>query len=137
MCHTLQLLDRQDMYNTTWWWHHTPRWYNYTFSFNIHYLHSYQYVFVIYILVLNVWLLCLVAYLIGKNILLNELYIYIVDYTRQDLGTHIGLNEVIYHKGESETNSDYNFRTLGVGSHQDCYDLCLKRNGGGNCFAFR
>ena len=136
----LQLFNRQDMYRATWWWVHTPRWYNYTFSFNIHYLYSYWYAFVNFITTKIVDLLVFARFHICWNILLWLLLkhnIFTVDYVRQDLGTHIALTEVIYHKGDSETDSDYNFRTLGVGSYQDCYDICLNRNGGGNCFSFR
>ena len=69
--------------------------------------------------------------------LISFICYFFTDYVTNSLGSRIQLSDVIYHKGGDETDSDYNFRTLGVNSYQDCYDLCLDRNGGEHCFAFR
>ena len=63
-----------------------------------------------------------VAYVSVNNPLTSERYITMVD--------------VIYHKGSSDEDTTANFKTTGVKSDQDCYTLCLSRNGE-KCFTFR
>ena len=64
----------------------------------------------------------ILGYLSDTNPLSSERYITLVD--------------VIYHKGSSDEDTTVNFRSTGVESEQDCYTLCLSRNGN-RCFTFR
>ena len=61
----------------------------------------------------------------------------VVDFIHSNLSlrNYITLEDVVYHKGDTEDDA-LNYKSTGVRSFQDCYSLCLHRNGD-ECFSIR